>query len=448
MYPFASRAGRWPLVLMFAALGACADDPAGPASPSKAAPAVQTMGAPMEVVVTNTFGGMQVGSLRWAASQIRIPDGGIIRFDPSLEGDTITLEDQVIFEQRAWVNGPAKGITLSGNDQHRVIFAAENVSLTNMTITKGNAPTGSAIWGAGSVVLNHSTVHGNRGPGTAIDANGVSLYLINSTVSGNAVGAAAIDYPDGSWVHIVSSTIAHNAPGVGLRMNGVFNPYPFPVTVYLNNSIVSNNGSPQRNCATTLGFVYVGTNISNDSSCGAVGLVVGDPKLMPLANNGGPAMTHAFLPQSPAFNATVGCSEVVDQRYVPRDAKCDAGAFEFNDFTKVAITIDNGVKVSTITGKAMLTGTIKCTRNDTFRLALELHQDQKVNGQIVDVHSARDIPMECSTAAKPWSAAMELIPGEAFQPGAARASAVTFQTPEWMTPASVASAVRISFTRK
>jgi hypothetical protein len=140
--------------------------------------------------------------------------------------------------------------------------------------------------------------------------------------------------------------------------------------------------------------------------------------------------------------------QTTDQRYVPRDAKCDVGAFEFNDFTKITLTIDQSVKFNATTKKALITGTIKCTRNETFRLALELHQNQKVNGQVVDVHSASDIPATCTTSAQPWSASMALTPGQAFQNGAAQATAVTFQTAEWVAPASVASAVKISITRK
>src|SRR5688500_9138533 len=172
---------------------------------------------------------------------------------------------------------------------------------------------------------------------------------------------------------------------------------------------------------------------------------------MPLANNGGPNLTHAIPHTSPAYNAGFGCYfGYDDQRHVKRDAKCDVGAFEFNDFTKVAITIDNGVKVSSATGKAMLTGTVKCTRADAFTLLLELHQDQKINGEIVDVHSVSSLPVQCATTAKAWSVPMALVPGEAFQAGAAKAIVGTFnnETPEWVTPASVTSGVRISFSRK
>jgi hypothetical protein len=104
--------------------------------------------------------------------------------------------------------------------------------------------------------------------------------------------------------------------------------------------------------------------------------------------------------------------------------------------------------VNTATGKALLTGTIKCTRNDAFRLALELHQDQKVNGQAVDVHSASDIPVACTTSATPWSATMGLSDGQVFQAGAGRATAQTFGTPEWVTPAGATGAVKISIARK
>jgi len=138
-----------------------------------------------------------------------------------------------------------------------------------------------------------------------------------------------------------------------------------------------------------------------------------------------------------------------DQRYVARDAKCDVGAFEFNDFTKVSITIDPTVKMDAATGQAVLTGTIKCSRPDYFSLALELHQDQKVGKQVVDIHSADNFPLaECTPSGGTWSTHMPLLPGETFKAGAARATAGTFQAGEWVTPASVASAVKISIARK
>jgi hypothetical protein len=193
----------------------------------------------------------------------------------------------------------------------------------------------------------------------------------------------------------------------------------------------------------------LGDNISNDWTCGEVGIRVVDPKLFPLANNGGPSLTHAISHLGPAFNSTTSwqwCLDT-DQRYVPRDAKCDVGAFEFNDWTKVTLTIDPNVKVDAVNGRAVMTGTVTCTRPETFQLSLELHQQQKVGKQTVDVHAAALPTVNCSTTPTTWTSKMILTDG-AWQSGAAQATAQTYQTPEWVTPASAAGAVKIAIARK
>jgi hypothetical protein len=55
------------------------------------------------------------------------------------------------------------------------------------------------------------------------------------------------------------------------------------------------------------------------------------------------------------------------------------------------------VKVDAANGRALLTGTVTCSRDETFKLALELHQVQKVGKQVVDVHAVDDIPVTCGT---------------------------------------------------
>ena len=449
MHTVASRAGRWPLALSLAAtmaLGACADEPVAPRTPPiLASRSAGPTGSWIDVTVTNVSGGLEVGSLRWAADQIGAA-GGVIHFDPSLDGATITLNGTLSPDGPMYIEGPAKGITISGNHQYRVIDGHDDdgrVSLTNVTITKGyDAYFGSAVR-ATSLELLNSTVEDSRGPGSAIRVR-YGFHATNSTVSQNQVGGPAVEYSQNAYVTISNSTIAFNAPGPGIGLHGPVDS-GYSLLVVLNNSILANNA---QNCLSTSGLRYEGTNISSDWSCGIVGIGIGNPQLLPLANNGGPTKTHAIPHTSPAYNTGVGCFPETDQRYVQRDAKCDVGAFEFNDFTKVTITIDPSTKVNATTGKALLTGTIKCTRNDAFRLALELHQDQKVNGQVVDVHSASDIPVTCTTGAAPWSATMATSNGEVFKMGAARATAQTLSTPEWVTPAGAAGTVKISFTRK
>jgi len=67
-----------------------------------------------------------------------------------------------------------------------------------------------------------------------------------------------------------------------------------------------------------------------------------------------------------------------------------------------------------------------------------------------EVHSVSSLPVQCTTTAKSWSVPMALVPGEAFQPGAAKAIVQTFnnETPECVAPTTVTSGVRISVSRK
>ena len=445
MNSFASRSGRWPIVFTIAALAAltaCADEPVAP-NAVPVDPQLKVQGAiPTDVKVTNTSGGLEVGSLRWAADQVRGSTASVaIRFDTTLGGKTIVLDAGLDLPQSTSLIAPTTGVTISGKDSFRLITSRVNLYLDNITLTKGYSEFGSAI-AAERLVLSHSTVRGNRG-GTAVFAEKL-VQLLNSTVSGNSVLQPAVYYLSGSSVYVESSTIAFNGPSAGI---GMFDsPYPSGRAV-IRNSIIANNGSPTENCNNPYNYWLYGSIITNDWSCGEVGVTVADPKLMPLADNGGPAWTHAIPHTSPAYNTGWDCTYDHDQRYSPRDVKCDAGSFEFNDSTKVTLTIDPAVKLDA-TGKGVLMGTITCTRADTMRLALELHQAQKLGKQVVDIHSANDIPVACGTTPKAWTASMGLAAGEAFKSGDASATAMTFQTPEWVKPASVAGAVKITFARK
>jgi len=353
MQAYTSRAGYQSpaltlAVLTLTTLAGCIGDPVVPKTATTPKATAVQGATPIDVVVTNTSGGTEVGSLRWAAERISFV-GGAIHFDPSLGGKTITLDGGLELHRETEIMGPDKGITISGNDQFRIIYSTSALTLTNVTLTRGYAPFGSALevsW----LEMNHSTVHGNRSPGSAIHAAN-RLVLYNSTVSGNTVGAPAVEYGSGGAI-INNSTIAFNTPGAGLG------PFGYPsstVKVTLVNSIISNNA---QNCSSFFGFDYVGTNVSSDWSCGEVGITVGDPILSPLANNGGPTVTHAISHLGAAFNKGTSCWSSVDQRHVDRDAKCDVGASELHELTTLAITIDPSVKMDAATGRALRTAPI------------------------------------------------------------------------------------------
>ena len=74
-------------------------------------------------------------------------------------------------------------------------------------------------------------------------------------------------------------------------------------------------------------------NVLTDATCaaGASDQVVADPGLEPLADNGGPTMTHALVSTSPARDTAANAvCPAIDQRGVARiDGLCDVGAFEY-----------------------------------------------------------------------------------------------------------------------
>ena len=439
-----SRVARWPLAITLAALAACADEPVGVKPKPKLTPHASVDGY---ITVTNTSGGTEVGSLRWAAAQAVGWD--IIRFDPSLAGATITLQAGIDVPGNLVIRAPTdKGITISGDDRFRVIRAGQGVALENVTIMKGNSiwEAGSAIWTDGFVNLSNSTVRDNRGYGAAIHGGNV-IALNNSTVSGNTgtYPASAVEYGWRGVLSIDNSTVAHNFPGPGIAPFG-YQPDPFPPTVTLRNSIISNNGNPNKNCQFTNHVQPSGMNISNDYSCGySANVFVGDPLLAGLADNGGPTETERFAYNSVALNSGLNCDFTVDQRYVARDAYCDVGAFEFTDFTVVTITIDPNVAVNATTGSAVVTGTVTCSprAGDQFGLRLDLTQQQKVGKTTTVVQGVGFAGINCATSAQSWSVPVAPASG-AFQNGDAQAAASTNDAPIWVKPASISKPVRLA----
>jgi hypothetical protein len=439
MYAFASRAGWWPLALTVVLLGACADEPSAPtfSAPSRPNAAVGDV-----YMVTNPKDDGSIGTLRWA---LKFTTGGeTIRFDPGLAGQTIAVDSTIYIQKSVTIEGPAgpDGITINGGGKGR-IFRAEfpgTVTFRNLSITGGNSGTsvGPVLIGSADVAADNSTFFGNvGGAGTVIFAGNITLT--NSTVSDNVAAnvTAGQEYGavQGDTVVLVNSTVANNGYAGVVSGAGL---------VVLRNSVLANNfGS---NCAhyyPTASIVREGRNVSDDDKCGGPSeIIIADPKLGPLADNGGPTMTRALLAGSPAINAGTSCNVGVDQRYMARDAQCDLGAFEFADFTTVTITIDPTSIVKQATGWAVVTGSARCSRAESFSLSVELHQAQKVGKDVVDVHAASTVPFECSTTARPFSASMVLTEG-AFQNGTAQASVLTFDAEPWVTPASATASVKL-----
>lgn len=443
-----SRASGSGALLFLFALGACADQPE-PTQPQTGPRPHLAVGD--VIVVTSAIDGND-GSLRKAVEQTT--GGETIRFAPNLAGTTLTFDQTLILPNRVTIEGPAdKGITLSGSGKHTVLVVRDGATLVNLTITEGKSDidvfAGGILSTGAPLVLDHSAVVRNEGT-TGAGVRGDTITLINSTVSDNTTPdalnvAAGVNYNFHGALTLINSTISNNIGGSGIA---AFGATSFTPLVTLRNSIISNNG--RSNCRTgTAGFVYEGRNMSDDESCGKASLAmrVGDPLLEPLANNGGPTPTHALGRNSLAIDGAVGCAETTDQRYIARDAICDIGAFEFV-FTTISLTIDPGASVDSRTGAVTLTGRLQCSRDETFDLAINVQQDQKVKKLPTLVQTTKNVPVACLTTSQPWIALVEPPSGEAFVNGDALAAARTVNIANGVTATSASSPLKLSWAKK
>ncbi|HID82431.1 MAG TPA: CSLREA domain-containing protein [Chromatiales bacterium] len=192
---------------------------------------------------------------------------------------------------------------------------------------------------AGADVL-HSAILNNTATekGGGIYDKGKS-FIRFSTLSGNSAAQGGAVYSNSAGI-LDLVTIAHNTGG-----GGVYNEDPVE-SVTLEASLLSANAGG--NCLGDLtNFNNLADNLDDANTCGfnpATNLVNTDPKLGPLADNGGPTMTFALLDGSPAidqmnFVDKPFCKNAPDQRgyprgYPPADPAdettflCDIGAYE------------------------------------------------------------------------------------------------------------------------
>jgi hypothetical protein len=281
--------------------------------------------------------------------------------------------------------------------------------------------------------------------GGAIYNAGGDLTIINSTISGNVAGFVGGGIQSNSaTLTIRNSTIADNSSGDdggGVWVSGVFS---------MRNSIIANNvgKAGTTNCYVDLGtsLIFSGLSVSNGDCVIAPNIGQGDPQLGPLADNGGPTKTHALLYGSPAIDAGSVCTEATDQRYVARNqgSSCDVGAFEFDDYGKVTLTIGPNVAMSTKTGAVTVTGTIVCSRPTSTSLAITLTQTQTVTGRFTTIvqGSATTSALSCNTTPASWSVTVTPVAGK-FKTGSASGRVTASGLPTDFLPADVTSPIKI-----
>jgi uncharacterized repeat protein (TIGR01451 family) len=260
----------------------------------------------MTVTDANSTGVVNSGTLTAARARL-VANVPLEDFKPAhglINSGTATLTD-VDISENGQERGGGSGITNSGTLTISRALISGNSSL-------GLDNTGTAA--LTNVSVSENTSRGGDAPGirTAND-----LTLTNVTVTGNL-------------------TVTNPGPAPGLRVSSG--------TASLKNTIIAQNGqsgsgSNDNECAGG-GIISLGNNLQGDTTCGLNGpgdITAADPKLGPLANNGGPTRTHALLVASPAIDSGTnsGCPSS-DQRNVARPidgdangtAICDIGAYE------------------------------------------------------------------------------------------------------------------------
>jgi CSLREA domain-containing protein len=273
------------------------------------------------------------------------------------------------------------------NDWGGGIYSSGPLTITHSSIrenaTGNHNAYGGGIVNNGPLLIINSTISGNitysntntLGPGGGLYTSGYTATVVDSTFSNNTAGEGGGIYKTGYPLIIINSTIADNkstmAGGGIFAEFGTTSLYNTTVTGNLANSdqIGTGRGGGVANAAgSTFNFIntiialndYVvvpgpflyyddcagaitsqSNNIMNavNAHCTITGTVtLADPRLGPLADNGGPTLTAALLPGSPAIDGgnpggctdNVGALITTDQRAAARPVNgCDIGAYEY-----------------------------------------------------------------------------------------------------------------------
>ena len=219
--------------------------------------------------------------------------------------------------------------------------------MLDSSVMNNRAGDGGGIENAGELPLEGCTIAGN----TANDSGGGifaiwspapnSLTAVNCTISDNTVSDPSPLSILGGGIYTSMPTVLTNVTVTANRLVGV-NPYnadqggglnittAIPVKVY--NSIISGNFGTDGTADDVNGSGTLDPSSSHN-------LIGGDAMLGPLADNGGPTLTRALRPGSPAIDAGDNSRAVdengnpltTDQRGFVRisGATVDIGAYEF-----------------------------------------------------------------------------------------------------------------------
>lgn len=194
----------------------------------------------------------------------------------------------------------------------------ETSTVSNSSITGNSAIFGGGIFSLNSLSLENCTINGNQAERSGGIQHAGDLHILNSTISGNTAdyGGGMYFVFHGATVVIAHSTIAanhSNISGGGIAFDYISNgSFQLDHTIVAGNtrtsSFIRDDIRGNAIVAISARFSLIGDG-SGEMISDLVGNQIGnsmtpiDPRLGPLANNGGPTQTHALLFDSPAIDA-------------------------------------------------------------------------------------------------------------------------------------------------
>jgi len=342
------------------------------------------------------------GSLRQAIADT--PAGGTIDF--GVTGTIVLTSGQLVITNDVVVNGPgATNLTISQNSTNRIFLVSTgNVTISGLTIANGYQlgffEDGGGIKNLATLTLNNCLITSNLsyGSGGGVASGGIGYQItptlvvrdsliisnrayflgggiscggdatiISSTICSNTANLS------GSWVtaggiHPVGHLVVSNSTVSGNRQYGIMLYGMGGYIVTVSSSTLANNqqgdlgmegGSAviRNSIIKTIGgghyisedYNLIYTNYPDYPSTfyGATNhnIYGQDPKLGPLADNGGPTPTHALQFDSPAIDVGHSGGGTTDQRGLLRliddpntpnaGDGCDIGAYEADPILKV-----------------------------------------------------------------------------------------------------------------
>ena len=337
---------------------------------------------PVTVLVTTAADELDTTSSAGTGISLReaIRDGtaDIIKFSPSLNGQTLTLTRgaEIVIGKSILIStdGLPAGLTVDGGPGTNRLFtvaAGFSVTMNGLNLTGGDgagaarSSSGGAILNLGSLRLRRCAVFENTattaGGGIACvsETQPANLELVNCTVYKNTEpsegGGISLN---GGTLTLTHSTVVFNEATYGfLSSAGGISATGSSSAVSVTNSIVAFNflrtlfgaGPADVLFSNDASHVLSGTNLIQTTGAdlirGSSTLLTSDPRLAPFGNYGGPTKTMPPLPGSPVIDAVSQSGAVTglafDQRGFARtrdgdgngSALPDIGAVELNPLT-------------------------------------------------------------------------------------------------------------------